>query len=336
MAVEGQIQRILRLYPDDCQPHDTQALDSADSFSGAALWKLAAPRGALALRRWPAEHPAPERLQFIQAVLWHVDQEGFHRIPLPLETRHHHGFVRHEGHLWELTPWLAGTADFAERPSLPKLENALAALASFHQAARSFPLAETGPAASPGIAERAARLHALVDGGLAELARAIDKAWPELAARAVRLVALAASTGRKVLEQLESARRLKVTIQPCIRDVWRAHVLFVGDEVSGIVDFGSMRPDNVATDVARLLGSMARDDEESWQRGLAAYESVRPLADDELALVSAFDRSTVLLGGLQWLEWIYLDGRRFNNPSAVLGRVDEFLGRLERLAQAIG
>jgi hypothetical protein len=81
---------------------------------------------------------------------------------------------------------------------------------------------------------------------------------------------------------------------------------------------------------------MARDDEESWQRGLAAYESVRPLADDELALVSAFDRSTVLLGGLQWLEWIYLDGRRFNNPSAVLGRVDEFLGRLERLAQAIG
>jgi Ser/Thr protein kinase RdoA (MazF antagonist) len=269
--------------------------------------------------------------------LWHVDQEGFHRVPLPLETRHHHGFVRHEGHLWELTPWLSGTADFAEHPSPQRLENALTALAQLHQAARSFPLAETGPAASPGIAERAARLRALVDGRLAALARAVDAPlWPDLATRAARLVALAAATARKVFEQLEAARRLNVVLQPCIRDIWRAHVLFVGDDVSGIVDFGSMRPDNVATDVARLLGSFARDDHENWQRGLSAYESVRPLADDELALVSAFDKSTVLLGGLQWLEWVYLEGRRFDNRTAVLDRVDEFLGRLEHLAQAIG
>jgi Ser/Thr protein kinase RdoA (MazF antagonist) len=112
-------------------------------------------------------------------------------------------------------------------------------------------------------------------------------------------------------------------------------VLFVGDEVSGIVDFGSMRPDNVATDVARLLGSLAGDDTQDWQSGLSAYQSVRPLSDDELSLVKAFDRSTVVLGGLQWLEWVYLDGRQFDNRAAVLERVDEFLRRLESLAQAV-
>jgi len=52
-------------------------------------------------------------------------------------------------------------------------------------------------------------------------------------------------------------------------------------------------------------------------------------------LVTAFDRSGVLLGGLQWLEWIYLEGRKFENRTSVLARVDEFLARLERLAQAV-
>lgn len=336
MLLEGQIKRILRLYADDCQPRGAESVKAADSFSGAALWRLSTPRGLLCLRRWPAEHPTPERLQFVQAVLWHVDQEGFHQVPLPLETHHHHGFVRHDGHLWELTPWLPGAADYRGQPNPRKLHNAMAALARFHQAARSFPLPDTGPTVSPGIAERTLRLRTLVAGRLAQLAGAIDRrVWPELAARGVRMVALAERASRIVLGTLEAAGHLDVALEPCIRDVWSAHVLFVADEVSGIVDFGSMRPDNVATDVARLLGSLAGDREEDWQRGLAAYQSVRPLDDDELSLVTAFDRSTVLLGGLQWLEWIYLEGRQFANRTAVLGRVDEFLGRLERLAQAV-
>jgi Ser/Thr protein kinase RdoA (MazF antagonist) len=180
------------------------------------------------------------------------------------------------------------------------------------------------------------RLEAFGAQRLSELAAAIvPDTWPELAQRGVRLVALAEATCRKVLPTLKSANQLDVVLQPCIRDVWHAHVLFVGDEVGGIVDFGSMRPDNVATDVARLLGSLAGDNAENWQRGLAAYQLIRPLSDDEVTLVTAFDRSTVVLGGLQWLEWIYLEGRRFDNRPAVLERVDEFLGRLERLAQAV-
>ncbi|MEX0978639.1 MAG: phosphotransferase [Pirellulales bacterium] len=336
MAVEGQIKRILQLYPDDCEAHTIEPLKPDHSFSGAVLWRVTAPRGPLCLRQWPAEHPTPDRLQFIQAVLWHVDQEGFRRVPLPLETRHHHGFIRHAGHLWELTPWLAGAANYRQIPSPQKLHNAMAALAQFHEAAGSFPLPETGPSGSPGIADRTLRLQAIISGRLAQLGEAIvsDK-WPELAPRAVRIVRLAKTTSRQVLLTLESVSQLDVALQPCIRDVWHAHVLFMGDEVNGIVDFGSMRPDNVAADVARLLGSLAGDDPQAWKRGLDAYHSVRPLSEDELSLVEAFDRSTVLLGGLQWLEWIYLEGRRFDNRAGVLVRVDELLGRLERLAQAV-
>ena len=304
----------------------------AESFSGAQLWRLESHRGPLCLRRWPREHPTQERLQFIQAVLWHVDQEGFHLIALPVETRHRHGYVWHAGHFWELTPWLPGRADYRERPNPARLENALAALARVHQAASTFPLPEATAAVSPGIVERRGRLAQLNTGRLAQLREAItDGGWPELAPRAADLVSLFATVAPKIEPLLEHAAGIPVAIQPCIRDIWHPHVLFAGDRVSGIVDFGSMRPDNVACDVARLLGSLAGDVAGDWLRGLEAYQAIRPLSPDELALVSAFDRSTVLMGGLQWLEWIYLDGRQFHNRSAVIGRMDEFLSRLVHL-----
>jgi Ser/Thr protein kinase RdoA (MazF antagonist) len=160
--------------------------------------------------------------------------------------------------------------------------------------------------------------------------------WPELAARGCQLLGLFTSAAPSVVAELESAAQLRVALQPCIRDVWHAHILFTGEEVSGIVDFGAMRPENVAADVARLLGSLAGDNPADWERGLAAYQAVRPLADDELRLVTAFDRSTVLLGGLQWLEWLYLEEREFANRSGVLKRVDEFVSRLSSLSRGAG
>jgi len=336
MSGDGDIRRILRLYPDDCDPRQIEELRPDDSFSGAALWRLVTPRGPLRLRRWPSQHPGPERLEFVQAVLWHVDQEGFHRIPLPLETRHHHGFVRHAGHLWELAPWLPGTADFEDIPSLVKLRNAMHTLADFHEAARAFPLAETGPIGSPGIADRVLRLQGLLSGRLGRLTKAMaDGPWPELAARGREMLPRAEALGPHILRRLEAVGGIDVSLQPCIRDIWRAHVLFEGDEVTGLIDFGSMRPENVAADVARLLGSLALDDEEMWQVGLAAYQAVRPLSQEEQALVRAFDHSTVLLGGVQWLEWIYLEGKLFDKPQAVLDRVDELLSRLVTLSQAV-
>ncbi len=334
MPTDSHIERILRLYGDDCRPSAVEPA-ADEGFSGALLWHISAPRGPLCLRRWPREHPTPERLEFIQAVLWHVDQEGFHRLPLPIETRHHHGYLWHAGHLWELTPWLAGQPDYPAHPSPARLANALAALAQFHLAAASFPLAETSADASPGIVERRERLRRLSHGGLAQLQQAVaPRDWPELAARAGRLLARCETTAAKVEPLLHRAAQIRVTLQPCIRDIWHPHVLFVGDEVSGIVDFGSLRADHVACDVARLLGSMAGDDPQAWQRGLEAYQAVRPLNADELQLVAAFDRSTVLMGGLQWLEWIYLENRQFANRPAVLARIDEFLSRLTALAES--
>ncbi len=104
--------------------------------------------------------------------------------------------------------------------------------------------------------------------------------------------------------------------------------------VVGLVDFGSSRVDNVSADLARLLGSLAGDDRQWWQIGLATYQAVHPLEEAELFLVKAFDRSTVLMSGLNWIDWIYRQGRVFVSGDAIPRRLDEILLRLENMQTA--
>ncbi|HTU25496.1 MAG TPA: phosphotransferase [Pirellulales bacterium] len=332
MANTAEYAPVLARYPAACQPSRVDCLEGAGGFSGARFWRLLTPRGTLCLRRWPPEYPTLERLQFIQAVLWHVDVESFHLAPLPLEATNHAGFVEHQGALWQLEPWMPGVADYHSAPSEARLRAALAALAQFHLAAASFPLAENGPAPSPRLLSRLRRVEALRAGDLDRVSAAIHPGnWPGMAERGTRLVQLIRLALDRVEAVLAEAVTLRARIQPCIGDIWHDHVLFQGDAVSGLVDFGGMRADSVAGDVARLLGSLVADDAAGWQIGLAAYDRHRPLSADERRLITAFDRSAVLLGPFEWLEWIFIERRVFDAPAAIEGRLDTAVARLARL-----
>ena len=129
-------------------------------------------------------------------------------------------------------------------------------------------------------------------------------------------------------DDLRVAASLRVRLQPCIRDIWDQHVLFEGDRVAGIVDFGAMRIDNVATDIQRLLGSMAGNVRDAWERGIKAYSATRELADDERRLIATLDRSTLLLSGMNWLRWLFLENRQFDDFAAVIARLCTIRNRL--------
>lgn len=325
---------VLAAYPDDCRPLEVEPLGSAGGFSGAKFWRIRAASGLFCLRRWPREYPPVEGLEFIQAVLWHVIREGFELVPLPRETRRNAGYVRHAGYLWELEPWMPGKADYAENPAVEKLTAAMIALAEFHGAASTFPLPDAPLSLSPGIEARRRQLRRWLCEELKDLREAIVPAfWPGLASRAVRICSLVPRFGGEVLGALDRCSSYRVSLQPCIRDIWRAHVLFEGPRVSGLIDFGSVQAENVTVDVARLLGSLAGDDAEWRQLGLEAYQSIRRLSDAELALVDAFDRSTVLMSGLNWIDWIYHQRRVFESYDAIAARLDEILARLEHVGR---
>jgi len=334
-SLPADVRDVLGHYSADCWPFRIKSLGSAGGFSGAEFWRLETPRGLLCLRRWPPEYPDPTRLAFIHSVLEHVARRGFRTIPPPVRTTDGRSFVFDDEHLWELSNWLPGTADFVPECRAEKLAAAMRALAEWHLAAADFPHDGPSSGPSPGVRERLTQLDRISVRDLVRLRTAIEQApssgidLTEFIDFARRLIAMYPRIAPRIREKLQSARQITIPLQPCIRDIWCDHVLFDKNCVTGIVDFGAVRIESVAGDVARLLDSLAGDDLVAWQQGLAEYSRVRPLSAPELKLVDAFDESLVLLSGMNWLEWIFIYRRRFDDLAQVAARLRTVVGRLE-------
>lgn len=325
------IDKVLRAYSAAVQPQCVTDLGAAGGFSGAHFWRVTTDHGDLCLRKWPPGHPDALHLQYIHEVLHTARASGLNVVPVPFSTVDGQTFLAESDHLWELTPWMPGRADYWRLPTRQRLANALTCLAEFHAATREM---ETDLAPSPGIAQRTQFLQKLVSQSARELrtaASASSLGWHNLQIRADRLLRLFDAAAEPTQKALESCRQLVVRHQPCIRDIWHDHLLFEGEEVRGIVDFGAMRHDHVATDISRLLGSLVNDDPIGWDTGLAAYQSVQSLTAEELRLIRVFDMSSVVLSGMNWLCWIYLEGRRFENRTAIEKRLDGIIQRFEHL-----
>jgi homoserine kinase type II len=340
LSVFSDLDCVLSAYPAECWPRGVESLGSAGGFSGALFWRLDTLRGPLCLRRWPDEYPGPERLSFIHSVLDHVHARGFTAIPVPIRTMAGESYCAVDGHLWELTAWLPGIADYLAKPTADKLAAAMSALAHWHLAAADYPRAGDIEGQSAGLQSRLAHLSRLRPDGLAQLSidaetKAVkEPEWRELGGLATRLIAGFFRIAPAVAAKLAKAASIRVPLQPCIRDIWHDHVLFETNRVSGIIDFGAMRIETVAGDLARLLGSLAGDDLVAWQQGLAAYKAIRPLSDGEAALVPVFDESAMLLAGFNWLDWVAVSRRQFDDPAEVIRRLQTIVNRLEFLSNS--
>ena len=329
------IQDILDYFPVDCLSPQVESLGSAGGFSGALLWKIHAPRGLLCLRRWPREHPSKKRLEFIHGLLGHVATNGCPVVPVPIHLcdSKPSTFVKQDGYLWELAPWMPGEANYEQNPSTEKLCNAARALASFHHASSDYRRLTVSSMPAPGVCERLEKTRIWRQKDLERIETHFKIAStlpsPIDSGQSRMILNYAKNTIAAVERDLLALSTLDVPIQACIRDVWEQHLLFSGDEVTGIVDFGAARPDTVAVDIVRLLGSLAMNDQQLWKMGLQAYESLRPLSSDERSLLPVLDRSAILLSGLNWLRWIFLENRNFSSWSAVTLRLNKIIARIE-------
>lgn len=310
------------------------ALGSAGGFSGAEFWRLETPLGPLCLRRWPAEHPSPERLQFIHDVVRHAYHRGVTEVPVPLHTRDGSTFVSDGNCLWELTPWMPGTADYHRHPTHERLAAAMRLLARFHQATASYAGQPKPHQPSPGLGQRLELLDRLLAGDAQQIAVAARRdTSPARRDRAEQVLEAFWDGAPRLRPALLDAVQMKLTLQPCLRDIWHDHVLFSEDRTTGLIDFGALREECVVGDVARLLGSLVRGDRGEWQTGLAAYRETRTLDGDELYLLEVFHATATLLAGMNWLRWIYLEKRTFDEPDRVLGRLDENIEQLRRMRE---
>jgi homoserine kinase type II len=305
-------------------------LGNAGGWSGSRLWKIETADGVmLCLRRWPREHPTPERLRFIHDVLHRVWQGGLQIVPLPLRPSTGGTFLQHQGHLWELTPWMPGVADFHANPTRERLRTAIGALAHFHRLA-----AEPTTIGHPlSLHDRAIQVRNFL-GGLAEtIPSGISQGLePRLDDEASRLFAAVRPLLPALKMRLDLTASWSTPLQPAIRDIWHDHVLFTGDKVTGIVDFGALRIDTPLADIARLVGSLVGDDAPARSFALDVYSELRPLTADDRRLIDLLDHSGLVLAALNWLTWLYVDRRDMGLPQPIIRRLDEILRRLERIS----
>ena len=317
-------------------------------FSRATVMRLRQPTNEesgdtfhdFCLRRWPPQSLSRARLTGLHRLLRHISLQGISEVAVPLTALNGATLCEFEGALWQLEPWLPGTASFHQQPSSARLKSAFELLARWHLAAKSFVPANeeaewfrTQSSAIPAaVTERRAKFRSLLNGGLTKLQQQHARASRDAFFDTAQNLLLAIRThAANILQQLDFAASRPVAVQPCLRDVWHDHVLFVDDKASGIVDPSACRTENVASDVSRLLGSLVEDDASAREVSLAAYQTVRPLSDDEQFLISVLDRSGVLLSGQTWLQRIYLHNQTIAQPERVLARMQMFVRRAERI-----
>ncbi len=260
---------------------------------------------------------------------------------MPIATSDGPTFFESDGCIWQLEPWMPGSADFSTAPREARLQAALACLAQWHLAAARFVphdvertwffTAASDP--SPGLADRAGQISRWNESACNDLRQRLETSpWKEFADLGREILNDFRRTAPRIAASLKLGLAARIPLQPCLRDIWHDHLLFTGDEVTGLIDPHSTRTDSVVTDLARLLGSLVGDDRRLWRVGLDAYEALRPLSVSELALVEIFDQTAVLLSGMTWLDWHCLQGRVFDNRDKVIDRLQGILARLRTLA----
>jgi homoserine kinase type II len=108
-------------------------------------------------------------------------------------------------------------------------------------------------------------------------------------------------------------------------------VIYTGNQVTGLIDFGAVDIDTPATDIARLLRSLVHNDQTEWRSGLAAYSAMRQLSDNESLAVFAIDAANPILAGCNWINWVYVEQREFEQRQQV---IEQFRTILTRVAIA--
>ena len=338
-----EILRVLGNWPATAHGASVVPVADAQGLSGATVWRVEASGNVYALKRWPG-NISSDRLQDVHDFQGHLARHFPALIPVLQTTVHGETSVFVSQRLWELATWMSGAADFVQNPSAARLNAAMSALAVIHNKPTSLREGYVYDDGSPVLLERRfpqsleqreVRLDEIVAGDLrvatANIKRSAQDDQRHRLIETIGLIARLAPGERRKLYQLRDA---DFRLQYRLGDVHDGHVLFTGDEVTAIIDFGAADYDAPVGDVARLLGSLAGDDRDRWRRGLAAYTAIRPLTNVELIAVDIFDTSGTVISAANWLNWLWGDDLKrlqvsdYSRPMARLTRLTERLRSL--------
>jgi len=315
-----------------CGAVNSVVSNPGSGFSGAELFRIETATGCFALRGWEASAERRRRLEESTAVICFAASKGCDALlSIPQLTRGGERLAEEAGYLWQLSHWLPGQPDFNSFPSLARLQVALAGLAQFHQATLGL---RTRRGVCNAIPCRLVECRAIAN-YLELLKDPIQREPnPQLQQVAWELWQRVAFCSPGLFDRGQPLGRLEFALRPVLGDIWHDNLIFEGERLSGFVDYTAIQDDAVSVDLARLLGSLRLNGEGPWQAGLAAYQAVSPLSADEQKIIPWLHESGLVLGGLNWLKWIFVHRHEFPRADAVLQRMQELSRQLLELASA--
>lgn len=330
LEIDPEIWDVLGEYALVVSTADWKPLGNAGGFSGARIYRGVSAEGhRLCLRNWPLGKMNEERLRHIHKAQDNCDVPI---VPRLWRTRNGETIVRRDDELWEVSDWMPGQAGFHLNPNDERLFAAMRALAGVHQ---SWLPKKQREAPCPAV-------RRLIT-GFREWRQLVQSGWKpdfslpypyeinERGRRAWRVLLGGALTAEYALNDWTTR---PVPIQLCLCDVWHDHILYTGNEVTGLIDFGAIKVDCVAVDLARLLGSLIPDEPERMTRALAIWSTLSPAPRAVLDLVPVLDRVGIVIGLTNWVRWLYLEQRLFPDMRQVARRMDTHLRRLEAKSKA--
>ncbi|MEC8555844.1 MAG: aminoglycoside phosphotransferase family protein [Planctomycetota bacterium] len=299
-------------------------------FSQSRVFRCEAEEQDYCLRSWPKQSYALERLEQVRRAIGQTHAAGLICLPKYFSAAEREFFLDAGDSYWELGEWLPGRAEYLENRSPEKLSAAMDTLAALHQVWNATSGQDFSPAWRRRITglEGAAQ-HQLTQKLLRESHKCTERSAGsgELAMLGMKTVNLMREYASSLYSLLNSAPA-RTNLHFVLRDIWSDHVLFSGDSVSGVIDFGAAGIDEPATDLARLLGSMEPADADQWWRGLCEYRKHSPSLCPHRVLI--LDQASCLLSAIQWAKWLILEGREFSADRKVItDRWASFLFRLE-------
>ncbi|MEX0792262.1 MAG: aminoglycoside phosphotransferase family protein [Pirellulaceae bacterium] len=298
-------------------------------FSGSKTWEVKLPQGSYCLRQWSPSVTA-ERILWIHREIGSRKAEGMDILPEYLMANSHQTIAEEMGSFWELATWLPGKP--VELPPEDHHGQAMfGALARLHAQGETKNKLSGNLTTSPGIESRLdvlgrwrgiddSRFTQLTEGHLRHLRPLAEQLWAGF--RRFELPLRGA---------LEWGTTVRLPIVTCIGDPRPEHFLFEADRLTGLIDFGSLRQDFLALDLARLAGELYGNNLAQWELAEAWYGSDNQAMAPQWEVAWVFDAANALLSGLNWIDWLWVQRRRFDDLAEVEKRLRALVSRIDKL-----
>lgn len=259
-------------------------LPNKSGLSGSHVYKITSVEGVFVLKSY--QKSTLSSLQSANILLEKVRKNGFDLFPLIIPSKHNEKFVYQNGFYWDLSTWIPG---ISPEISNCNLFESMGKLVQFHIAS-GFNQSEF--AIMPAMEKRVREINSFSISSI-NLSSISFIPIPILVEHLKWI--------RQQLLCLNVAPLPRINIQVCWGDARKENLLFNNGEISGFIDYCSMRKDCREVDVSRMISSFAGDDYKMWSDGLDEYSSKYPI---NYLVCRRLDILGTINSLHRWLNWL--------------------------------